>query len=204
MPNYALALPLLFAILAAHTTMQQVPESYAQQGGIISEKAERGSEEISEYYNVNDVKLAMAIIAAALGGVLLYLARDIILRRKSEYEKKEYASKHDRDYEKYHSEWNAYDDDFFGPRKRKGAEEFRKMVQDSSLPDYYGVLGVAQDAGPEEIKKRYRYLVKKYHPDRTRSEKTAEKFAEITNAYEVLSDEKTRKSYDSYYGRSGA
>lgn len=59
--------------------------SFGQQ--IISEK-QRGSEEISEYYNPEDVKLAMMILAVIVVVLFLYLARDTILRRKTEYEKK--------------------------------------------------------------------------------------------------------------------
>jgi molecular chaperone DnaJ len=177
-------------------------DAYAQQGGIVTERPERGSEEISEYYNVNDVKLAMVIIAVAVAGVFLYLARDIILRRKTEYEKKEYASKQNRDYEKYHSEWNADDEDFIGPRKSKEAEEFRRMARESALPDYYAMLGVPNDASMREIKTKFRQLVKEYHPDKTKDEKTAERLAEINKAYEVLSDEEKRKTYDAYFKAS--
>ena len=62
--------------------------AYSQ--GVILEKPQRGSEEISEYYKPEDVKLAMIGIAVAVVILFLYLARDIILRKKSEYEKKEF------------------------------------------------------------------------------------------------------------------
>ena len=173
--------------------------SFGQQ--IISEK-QRGSEEISEYYNPEDVKLAMMILAVIVVVLFLYLARDTILRRKTEYEKKEYESKKNRDFEKYHSEWTGYDEDFFGQKKSKESREFRKMMQDSNLPNYYAVLGVNIDATHEQIKSKYRQLVKEYHPDRTKDEKSAEIFSEITKAYEVLSDDQTRKDYDKYYKAS--
>jgi molecular chaperone DnaJ len=65
--------------------------------------------------------------------------------------------------------------------------------------DYYGALGVARDAKPEEIRKAYRRLARKYHPDVNPGNKAAEeKFKEISEAYEVLSDEKKRKIYDQY------
>ena len=162
----------------------------------------RGSDEISEYYNPEDVKLAMTILAVIVVILFLYLARDTILRRKTEYEKKEYESKKNRDFEKYHSEWTSYDEDFFGQKKSKEAREFRKMMQDSNLPNYYATLGVNTDATHEQIKAKYRQLVKEYHPDRTKDEKSAEIFSEITKAYEVLSDEETRKDYDKYYKAS--
>lgn len=175
---------------------------HAQQPSIITE-AQRGSEEISEYYNPNDVRLAMIIIAAAVVALFLYLARDIILRKKTEYEKKEFASKQNRDYEKYHSEWNADDEDFFGEKKQtKEAQEFRKMLQESRLPNYYATLGVSNDATQEEIKAKFRQLAKEYHPDKTKNQKTSEIFAEITKAYEILSDEEKRKTYDKYFKAS--
>lgn len=65
--------------------------------------------------------------------------------------------------------------------------------------DYYNVLGVTKDAGDEEIKKAYRKLAMKYHPDHTKGDKTAEeKFKKISEAYAVLSDKEKRKEYDTF------
>src|SRR5947207_2111311 len=65
--------------------------------------------------------------------------------------------------------------------------------------DFYKVLGVARDAKPEEIKKAYRRLARKYHPDVKPSDKSAEeRFKLITEAHDVLSDEKKRKVYDRF------
>ena len=63
--------------------------------------------------------------------------------------------------------------------------------------DYYKILGVEKDATQEEIKKAYRKLAMKYHPDRNPGDKSSEeKFKEITEANEVLSDSEKRKKYD--------
>ena len=65
--------------------------------------------------------------------------------------------------------------------------------------DYYEVLGVDKSASADDIKKAYRKLAMKYHPDRNPGDKTAEeKFKEVGEAYEVLSDADKRSRYDSY------
>ncbi len=68
--------------------------------------------------------------------------------------------------------------------------------------DYYDVLGVDKNASQSEIKKAYRKLAKKYHPDVSDEENAKEKFQEASEAYEVLSDEETRAKYDKY-GHAG-
>lgn len=62
--------------------------------------------------------------------------------------------------------------------------------------DYYEVLGVQRNAGLDEIKKAYRELALKYHPDRNKTKEAEEKFKEINEAYAVLSDEQKRRQYD--------
>ena len=64
--------------------------------------------------------------------------------------------------------------------------------------DYYSILGVSKNAKAEEIKKSFRKLAVKYHPDKNPGKEAEEKFKEINEAYEVLSDPEKRKKYDQY------
>ena len=66
------------------------------------------------------------------------------------------------------------------------------------MKDYYEILGVAKDAGQDEIKKAFRNLAKKYHPDRNPGDASAEQmFKDANEAYETLGDAEKRKRYDS-------
>ena len=68
-----------------------------------------------------------------------------------------------------------------------------------SKRDYYEVLGVCKDACERDIKKAYKKLAMKYHPDRTKGDKAKEEtFKEIKEAYEVLKDDQKRAAYDQY------
>src|ERR1700733_15356605 len=76
----------------------------------------------------------------------------------------------------------------------------------ATTKDYYSVLGVDKKASKDDIKKAFRKLAQKYHPDKGGDEA---KFKEITEAYSVLSDERKRREYDAYGqafpgGQSGA
>src|SRR6202047_1567317 len=74
----------------------------------------------------------------------------------------------------------------------------------ATRPDYYKVLGVGKGASDEEIKKAYRKLARKYHPDQNHGDKQAEeKFKEISQAHDVLSDPEKRKAYDRGTGPFG-
>ncbi|MCI0870170.1 MAG: DnaJ domain-containing protein, partial [Chloroflexi bacterium] len=68
--------------------------------------------------------------------------------------------------------------------------------------DYYDTLGVSQAASDEDIKKAFRKLAMEYHPDRNRREGAEEKFKEINEAYQVLSDSEKRGTYDRF-GHAG-
>jgi molecular chaperone DnaJ len=75
-------------------------------------------------------------------------------------------------------------------------------VSSSSKRDYYDVLGVSRDASKAEIKKAYRKLALKYHPDRNKDPEASKKFKEISEAYAVLSDKEKRAQYDRF-GHAG-
>lgn len=62
--------------------------------------------------------------------------------------------------------------------------------------DYYQIMGVTREAAPEEIKRAYRKLARKFHPDVSKEPDAEAKFKEVAEAYEVLSDREKRKAYD--------
>jgi molecular chaperone DnaJ len=135
---------------------------------------------------------SIAVIA-----IFLFLARDIILRKKTPYDKKEHESKKDRTYEKYHSDWG---DDYEEIGKRGNSEkerEFREDVKNNNLPNYYKILELEINATQEQIKKNFRELAKKTHPDKTKGN-SEEEMIKINKAYEVLSDETSKERYDKY------
>ena len=78
-------------------------------------------------------------------------------------------------------------------------ENLLQLGEVMSEKDYYKILGVDKKASDEEIKKAYRKLAMKYHPDRNKGDKNAEeKFKELSEAYAVLSDKEKKKQYDTF------
>lgn len=76
---------------------------------------------------------------------------------------------------------------------------FSILVIDLALAkDYYKILGVPRDANDRQIKKAFRKLAVKYHPDKNKAKDAEVKFREVAEAYEVLSDEKKRRQYDQF------
>ncbi len=130
-------------------------------------------------------------------GIILFLARDIILRRKTSYDKDDFESKKDKTYEKYHSDWGDDYEELGKRRNTKEDKEFREAAINNKLPNYYKILGIPRDATQKEIKKKFRELAKKIHPDKTK-EDSEEEMVELNKAYEVLSDEESREKYDRY------
>ena len=129
--------------------------------------------------------------------IFLYLARDIILRRKTSYDEEDFESKKDRTNEKYHSDWGDDYEDLGKRKNTKEDKEFRDAARNNELPNYYEILDVSRDATQKEIKNKFRALAKKTHPDKTK-ENSEEEMAELNIAYEVLSDKERREKYDKY------
>ena len=155
------------ALLAV--SMVWVTPGWAQQEGAIT---------------AEETMMIFFIFIAAVISLFLYLARHTILQRRTEYDSSDYDSKRNRDYEKYHSDWQ---DDYEEDSERKEAG--------SDMPDYYAILGVPSDAAMQHIKSRYRELAKRMHPD-VNEEGSDTDMALINEAYGVLSDEQRRAEYD--------
>lgn len=64
--------------------------------------------------------------------------------------------------------------------------------------DYYKILGISKNANEDDIKKAYRKLALKYHPDKNKAPGAEERFKEVAEAYEVLSDKRKREIFDQY------
>ena len=167
--------------------------------GTVQTGSAQSNESDRELKISDDEKIMLfAGFSIAVIAIFLFLARDIILRRKTTYDKQEHDSKKDRTYEKYHSDWG---DDYEEVGKRgntKQEKEFRDELANEELPDYYEMLGVKSDATDEEIKKSFRELAKKTHPDKTK-ENSEQEMIRINKAYEVLSDKESKEKYDRYF-----
>jgi molecular chaperone DnaJ len=158
-----------------------------------------GSSSNLEYAMTNEESIMLfGGFAVAVVGIFLFLARDSILRRKTSYDKEEHESKKDKTYEKYHSDWTDDYVDFTYAKFTEDDIEFRKAAKNSTLPDYYKILDIPRSATPDEIKKRYRELAKKLHPDKSKGEKADEAMAEINKAYEILSQKERKEKYDKH------
>jgi len=161
-------------------------------------KVGNGANNLSE----SDQITIFAIAAIIILGVLVFLARGSFTRKKTEYDAGEWESKKNRDYEKYHSEWMSDEVNFERDDKDKlSDEEFRESLLNENLPDHYAILQISKNASQNEIKKQFRLLAKKWHPDKKQSDNAEEKMAQINMAYEVLSDHKRRKMYDQHFAK---
>ena len=153
---------------------------------------------VDEFYiSQEDLILTFIIASVVVIGIFVFLARNIILRKRTKYDELDLDSKKNRDYEKYHSDWS--DEEIFGSRKNSSInqKEFNEMLKNKTLPNYYEILGVEQSANATEIKEKFRLLAKEWHPDK-RKDSTEEKMSRINNAYEVLSNPTLRSEYDKY------
>jgi len=150
----------------------------------------------------SDQIIIFAIAVIIIISVLIFLARDSIFRKKTEYDDSDWASKKNRDYEKYHSEWMSDEISFERKGKNKlSDDEFRKSLLTKNLSDYYAILQVQKNASQDEIKSQFRLLAKKWHPDKKQSDDAEKKMAEINIAYEILSNTKRRKMYDQHFSK---
>ena len=161
-------------------------------------KVDGAIESLTESELITVFTIATAIII----GVLIFLARGSLFRKKTEYDTGEWESKKNRDYEKYHSEWMSDEISFERKGKDKlSDEDFRKSLLSEDIPDYYEILQIQTTASQNEIKNQFRKLAKKWHPDRKQSDDAEEKMAQINTAYEVLSDPNRRKMYDQHFSK---
>tara|TARA_B100001750_G_scaffold5406_1_gene4343 strand:+ start:384 stop:1232 length:849 start_codon:yes stop_codon:yes gene_type:complete len=157
-----------------------------------------GIESLPESYQI----IIFASAAALIIGVLIFLARHSIIRKKTEYDTNDWVSKKNRDYEKYHSEWMSDEISFEREGKNKlSDEEFQESLSRKNLPNYYAVLGVQKNADQDEIKSQFRLLAKKWHPDKKHDDDAEEKMAQINTAYDILSNVKRRRMYDQHFSK---
>ena len=89
-----------------------------------------------------------------------------------------------------------------GPTLPDGHLPYTRLPMATTQRDYYEILGVARSATDEELKKAFRTLAQRWHPDVNTTPEAAEQFKEINEAYQVLSDPQRRQAYD-LFGRAG-
>ena len=167
-------------------------------GGFQSVNAQNSNPDMQlEVTDEEKIMLFSGFVIAILA-VFLFLARDIILRKKTSYDKEELESKKDKTFEKYHSDWGDDYEELGQRRNTKEDKEFRDALNNDELPNYYEIIGVSKEATQDEIKKKFRELAKKIHPDKTKEDSEKE-MAELNKAYEVLSDKEHREKYDKYF-----
>ena len=151
----------------------------------------------------SDQIIVFSIGGVMIVGIVIFLARGSIFRKKTEYDSGDWASKKNRDYEKYHSDWMNDEINFERDGNKKlSDEEFRESLLANNLPDYYMILEIEKDVNQDEIKSQYRRLAKRWHPDKDKSHNAENKMTQINMAYEVLSDQKRRKMYDQYFSKT--
>ena len=167
-------------------------------GGLQSANAQQSNLDMELEVTDDEKIILFSGFIIAILAVFLFLARDIILRKKTSYDKENLESKKENTFEKYHSDWGDDYEELGKRRNTKDDKEFREALNNDELPNYYDVIGVSKDATPEEIKKKFRELAKKTHPDKTK-ENSEEEMAELNKAYEVLSDKELREKYDQYF-----
>lgn len=141
----------------------------------------------------NDSIILFGVSTIVVVGIFIYLARDTIFRKKTNYDYADVVSKQNRDQEKYHSDWSE-DYKELGENTAK-KEKTKKNIQMNI--NYYDTLGLDRNATQKEIKEKYRKLAKQSHPDKNKDEESEKIMSEINEAYEILSDAKTKKIYDS-------
>ena len=157
-----------------------------------------GIESISE----SDQIILFSFVTIFIIGVLIFLARHSIFKKKTEYDVGDWASKKNRDYEKYHSEWMSDEISFERKGKNKlSDDEFSKSLLNKNLPDYYAILQVQENASQDEIKRQFRLFAKKWHPDKKQSNDAEERMVQINTAYEVLSNPERRRMYDQHFSK---
>ena len=154
-------------------------------------------QEKSNELNPSNIDLTILFVTAILIviGIVIYISREVIARKKTDYDKGEFESRKNRDYEKYHSDWSDDYEELGEKSSNEYDEEFRKARE--NLPNYYEILGISQNATQDEIKQKYRKLAKEIHPDKSKKN-SEEQMSEINKAYEILSNKERRERYDKF------